>query len=326
MLEKIENLGKKRLAAIVVVLIVVMAIPFTILQVRQNQENRSRASEVTATVINSIEFDADSSGFATNAASLSWQHTIGQSSNRVLIVGIEIRDDEPANNVTSIAYHDVFLQHLGDKVSENGEHRTELWWLANPATGSATITVVLDGSAAAAAVGVATSWSGVDQTLPTSSAYFSEQGTALTTSLLVPSVEGDIIVDVLGKAEGGLGSQTPGSNQTIRARRVSTPPSDTVAVMSSMPGSPSAALRWTFDQPDFYSLSAVILKPAISANPSTTPIASSTPILSTAPTTVPPTPTTIPDSIRIFDFNDDGRINELDLNTLYRGFSRHQGD
>ncbi|HVZ67572.1 MAG TPA: cohesin domain-containing protein [Patescibacteria group bacterium] len=65
----------------------------------------------------------------------------------------------------------------------------------------------------------------------------------------------------------------------------------------------------------------------------TTPtgIASATvsPTGTTSATTTPnatPTPTILNAIQRIFDFNDDGKIDELDLNILYSGFAKRNGD
>ncbi len=61
--------------------------------------------------------------------------------------------------------------------------------------------------------------------------------------------------------------------------------------------------------------------------PTATPTAglTSTP---TATLTTSPSPTAGPltNVQRIFDFNDDGKINEVDLNILYVGFSKRDGD
>ena len=81
--------------------------------------------------------------------------------------------------------------------------------------------------------------------------------------------------------------------------------------------------------------------PSATLAPSATPSATVTPVIGLSPTAAPsatatpsatstntPTPTAGPLTIiqRLFDFNDDGKINEVDLNILYTGFTARDGD
>jgi len=115
-----------------------------------------------------IAFDALSSDQTadTGASSLSWSHTVGSGSERLLVVGVSIRNNS-SQTVTSVTYNSTALTYLNSRT--NGTNaRVEMWYLKEadfPGTpGTYDLVVSLSGSARC--VAAATSFFNVDQSTP----------------------------------------------------------------------------------------------------------------------------------------------------------------
>src|SRR5690242_11384212 len=90
----------------------------------------------------------------TAAGSATWSHTVGTGANRLLIVGIAIKNSQ---TVTSVTYGGVALTQA-TALANTG--RLEVWRLVAPASGTANI-VVTFAAGTGAAIG-AVSFTGVD--------------------------------------------------------------------------------------------------------------------------------------------------------------------
>jgi len=111
----------------------------------------------------SITFDAVSSGNnGGGSTSISWSHTTGSSSNRIMIVGVSIRTTTVS--VSSITYGSQSLTFIRADTHASATIRSELWYLIAPASGTATVTVTLSGTSKA--TGGSCTYSGVAQTSP----------------------------------------------------------------------------------------------------------------------------------------------------------------
>ena len=97
-----------------------------------------------------------------SAASLSWQHTVGNLNNRLLVVGVAA--DNSGNAVQSVSYGGVALTRLGTQANTAGGQRAELWFRVGPAAGTATVTVRM--AQTNDIVAGATTYAGVHQQSP----------------------------------------------------------------------------------------------------------------------------------------------------------------
>ena len=133
-----------------------------------------------------IAYDAQSSdtrfnSFGTNST---WSHTCA-GSDRVLLVGFGIyRASGDSDIVTGVTYNGAAMTKLGITVDAQSNTATYLFALANPATGANNIVVSYSASTNYA-WGVATSYTGVDQTTPTGSL---EQKTYTTLTSLTDNI------------------------------------------------------------------------------------------------------------------------------------------
>jgi hypothetical protein len=111
----------------------------------------------------SIAFDAVGSGNNSGGSTtISWTHTTGSGTNRIMIVGVSIRNTTVS--VSSITYGAQSLTFIRSDTHPSATIRSELWYLIAPASGSATVTVILSG--ASRATGGSCTYTGVDQTSP----------------------------------------------------------------------------------------------------------------------------------------------------------------
>ena len=204
-----------------------------------------------------IAVDAESSASdSTSVTTLSWTHTVGSGSDRLLMVGVS--SSVAAHTVTSLTYGAASLTFLGRRQSASVD--TELWYLVAPAVGADTITVTL--SAAARIVGGAVSFTGVHQTTPLGS-YTSDTATSASPSVTVSSAEGEAVIDCLA-AQGNAGSATVGSGQTQRWNiNTGTGSSFVIGAGSTEPGASSVTMSWTLESSKEWALGAVAIKPAV---------------------------------------------------------------
>ena len=200
-----------------------------------------------------IIVDASSSAITTsNTNSLSWSHTVGSGSNRLLIVSVSIRADEP---VTSVSYGgnpmSAWTQVAGLTETAN-KVRGEVWYMKAPPVGTANVVVTL-GSNKTFVAG-ATSFFNVDQTTPLGAAV-SNQGSGggpnnTSPSLPISSTVGELAFDFVAVSR-GTSSPTPpttGSGQSILWSDYNgILSSDGFGASSTKPGSPSVSMTWNVD-------------------------------------------------------------------------------
>ncbi len=168
----------------------------------------ANSSQVSATpssgVSGSVVVDSSSVGAgALRASSLSWSHTVGSGSNRVLVVGVV------GACVPSVTYGGVALTHAGQVYNNNqAPASTDLFVLVNPATGTNTVRVSYSGCTSDVEGG-SISFTGVDQSTPLAHVT-TNFGSGTAAQVAVASVAGDMVVDVVGN-----GSAIASSRQTL---------------------------------------------------------------------------------------------------------------
>jgi prepilin-type N-terminal cleavage/methylation domain-containing protein len=166
-----------------------------------------------------ISFDAASSGSTTASNSLTFGHTIGTGSNRILAVTVSIENCNPYPTVTGITYNGQALTKAdsAEVISAGGcGGRAELWYLleANlPGTGPYNVVVTLSGTADQLIAG-AISLIGVDQGAPEATATNTNESTDYISANIITVTDGSWLVDSVHS--GNDGSYTPDAGQTER--------------------------------------------------------------------------------------------------------------
>ncbi|HVR24797.1 MAG TPA: hypothetical protein VMU26_15905, partial [Candidatus Polarisedimenticolia bacterium] len=215
-----------------------------------------------------VAVDSSSSGSATLAGvaspTLSFSHTTtATGTNTLLIVGVSVNiTNAPTTAVTAVSYNGAALTFAGAHNDAAKTRRVEMWYELAPAGGANTVIVTIN-IPAAVNVGVvagATTFTGVDQTVPLGSFVSADGAAGGNTQLDVPSVVNGMILDTL--ATGGTQTVTVSAPQ-VQAWNV--PQGNTNpgvnGTASTRTGAPSVPISETFSATSNWSLGAVSINP-----------------------------------------------------------------
>ncbi len=194
-------------------------------------------------------------------------HNTANVANRLLIVSVAMNiANAPASAVTSITYNGTNLTFLGANNDAANTRRVEMWYLLAPVTGNnRAVNVSVQIPVAGATVGIlaaATTFTGVDQTVPLGTFVSNDGANGGHSELDVPSVINGMILDVL--ATGGDQNVTvpgPQVSQWNVTSGLGTDPPDVTSTGSSRTGAPSVPISETFDGTSNWSLGAVSVNP-----------------------------------------------------------------
>lgn len=208
-----------------------------------------------------VTYDTGSSAFTSNSYSdlLSWTHNTANQPNRILIVGVALRNNTAIDKITYGPNNRTLTKIRSDTVinGSNSDARSELWYLINPEPGNNNITVSSNVSARFAAG--ASTWYGVDQLTPIGNDSGSNSGAASSTSIgttIISSV-GEIVVDHIASQSQNT-SLAPNASQTLGWKSVNT---NTVSASSRKAGASNVTMTWTSSLSDYFAHSLVGIKP-----------------------------------------------------------------
>lgn len=94
-----------------------------------------------------ITYDAVSSTTKDGGTTVTWAHTVGSVTNRILVVGLMAENATTEANMTAtgVTYNSVALTKIG-AVTVSNTNRTELWYLVAPSTGANNIVATFTGA------------------------------------------------------------------------------------------------------------------------------------------------------------------------------------
>jgi uncharacterized repeat protein (TIGR01451 family) len=205
----------------------------------------------------SADNTSNANGGATNVSSLTWSHTVGTQTNRILIVGVALRNSSVT--VTTVKYGAASLTFVGAAADSGAHVRVEMWKLVAPASGTANVVVTL--SASKRIVAGAVSFSGVNQNTPNGSFVSASSTGSTTPSVNVASASGELVVDAVAP-EGDASSVTAGSGQTQRWNTLTgTASTEVRGAQSTEPGAATTTMSWTLGTSKPWAIGAIALKP-----------------------------------------------------------------
>jgi hypothetical protein len=149
-----------------------------------------------------------SSTSSTTLTTITLSHTVGTGENRLLMAGISLRD----RTVSSVTYGGTAMTLVGT-INNGADTRIYIYRLLNPTSGTATISVVLNGAPGKGASVGAIDYSGVDQSTPLGT-FASATGSSASPTLNVFSASGQLVFDVLSVRQ--TTALTAGAGQTER--------------------------------------------------------------------------------------------------------------
>jgi uncharacterized repeat protein (TIGR01451 family) len=193
-------------------------------------------------------------------------HTTAAAANRLLIVGISMNiTNSTAASISAMTYNGTAMTLLGAHNDAGNTRRVEVWYLLSPASGTnLTIAVTLNdpgGGTVGVAAG-ATTFTGVDQTVPLGT-FVSADGAAGTYSQLdIPGVVNGMVMDTL--ATGGNQTVTVGLGTQVQQWNLNsgnTASPDVTGWGSTRSGAPSVPMSETFNGTSNWSLGGVGINP-----------------------------------------------------------------
>jgi uncharacterized repeat protein (TIGR01451 family) len=216
-----------------------------------------------------VAVDSSSSGSATLAGAgsptLSFPHTTtATGTNLLLIVGVSVNiTNAPTTALTAVTYNGLPLIFAGAHNDTGKTRRVEMWYQLAPASGAHPVVVTIN-IPAAVNVGVvagATTFTGVDQTVPLGSFVSADGAAGGNTQLDVPSVVNGMILDTM--ATDGTQTVTVTSPQ-VPAWNVQQGNNTNPGVRgtgSTRTGAPSVPISESFSGTSNWSLGAVSINP-----------------------------------------------------------------
>jgi len=226
-------------------------------------------TEGTTYAVGSIAYDAGtSSGDKSTEASATFSHTTGSGSNRVMLVAVQVRTTDDANrSVSSVTYNGVNLALAKQQKDDSIDLTSEIWYLANPASGANNVVVTLT-----AAPPSGSSWhaeamtlTGVEQSNPidaTAGASHADLTVAPTVDITT-TVANAWVVDSVYSVAGVADPFTAGNGQTERFNHVLTTRDDTVMGSTKGPVASPGTVTMSWANSNASNISAAVaLKPA----------------------------------------------------------------
>jgi hypothetical protein len=214
-----------------------------------------------------ITLDNSAHGATTGGTktSLTWTHTVGSGSNRILIVGVSLKTRSVS--LGSVTYAGTALSKIGAVSTGSNDNRTEMWYLLAPTpTVNGAVVVTMTASQSTAIAGGSLSYTGVKQSAP--AGFTSNSGNSATPSVVVANATGDVVIDT-ATANGDAGTLTPNAAQTQRWNLFSGSSGDGNEIISggsTKAGAASTTMSWTVsggNKP--WTIAAVPLAPAAPA-------------------------------------------------------------
>jgi uncharacterized repeat protein (TIGR01451 family) len=171
-----------------------------------------------------VAFDSASSATTGNAgaSSLTFSHTTGNGSNRLLLVGVSIGNTSIiAPTISSVTYNGVNLTFVQGISGGTGtaRPRTEIWRLVNPPSGDHSVVITTSGGTARGLTAGAVTFSGVDATTPLGTPVTGSANSTTSASLNVSTAVGEMVFDsiTIGNYDGGAApAVTFGADQSNR--------------------------------------------------------------------------------------------------------------
>jgi len=209
-----------------------------------------------------IAIDNTSSDFFNNSSSLSFSHTTGSGSERFMLVGVSLWNED-LESVSSVTYGGVSLTRIGS-VQNSNDSRVEIWKLLNPSSGSANVVVSFSSWVQKGAGAGAMTFTGVDQINPHDT-FRSNTGESGQASISVSSASGDIVFVAVASEEQDdpldIDAGTERWNVKVSGN------GEFAGAGGTRNGSNSTTLRWDLDSSDDWAIAGVSINPSAASTP-----------------------------------------------------------
>ena len=199
-------------------------------------------------------------GTLSSGTSLSFSHTTGSGSNRLLLVGVSF-NGSAARTVSSVTFNSIALSLVGTSYQSNSR-RVEIWRLVAP-TASTTANVVVTfaaGTGTLYAVAGAMTFAGVNQCNPLGT-FLSATGAASPVSVVPTTVADDLVFDTVVAGDSTLAFGPGQAEQWNASQGTNVRGSASTETASGT----STTMDWTMGTSGAWASGAVPIKPVNTA-------------------------------------------------------------
>ena len=212
-----------------------------------------------------IAYDTSSSGqITTGSTSLTISHTVAAGSNLFLVCGYAVQDDT-AVTISTMTHNSVSMTAVtSSKVIATSANRTvELFYLANPSSGSAYNAVFTFTNTINTIIGGCSSFSGVHQSIPLGTAV-TNNTTGTSSAVTATSAADEIVIDFqVTSSDLTARSFTQAAGQTSNWKQYDVTNVNCSGGSSREAGAATVAMGWSWSGgAEYQALSAVSIKPA----------------------------------------------------------------
>ena len=224
------------------------------------------SSNAILNVINSAVSVEATTVTSSNTSRLTWSHTVGTNSNRLLMVATSHRDGN--STVTGVTYGGVALTRVGFTNAPANGNSCSLWQLLAPPPGTAPVVVNLSGPVDV--VATATSFAGVNQNTPLGpfAANASKDNKTGPTTVAAVANSGDLVLAVLAANGSALTAVGATGQAALWNRQTGTNGGNIIGAGGIATGGTNVSLTWTLGVGTYWALGAVAIKPVANHVPS----------------------------------------------------------
>lgn len=212
-------------------------------------------------------YDSQSTTNGVTVSSLTWSHTCSTSSNRLLVVGVQVEDASASDAVvSSITYNSVALTKIRSDVEGAGPvNRSELWYLIAPSTGANNIVVTFAGTVDGATAGAVSFTNALQSGQPNANNGFNQGSNTSITVDVTSTTDNCIVVDSMCSGTTAA-TLTGGARQTENYNALSTGVTRGGGSMEESGGQGATTMSWSFSTTSTRSaISAAAFAPYVAA-------------------------------------------------------------
>ena len=207
------------------------------------------------------QFDTEATANTSAGSSLSWKHTVGAGSNRILVVGVTLNSSK---TVSSVTYGGQALTKVTSGSVTFSTYDNEMWYLLNPPQETATVTVTASSGTPQISAG-SEDFYNVNQTTPFNTVHTSSGTSANPSNSSISSGTNQLVIDHLGINDFGTVININASGQT--ATWITNALVNTADSASYKPSSGSTTtMSWTLNNSNNYGDVAAALEPVTATN------------------------------------------------------------
>ncbi len=195
----------------------------------------------------------------TIGSTLTISHTTAAGSDRLMVVGVSINNDD-FETVLGITYNGAAFTFVGQETNAD-DARVEIWYLVAPATGTHDAVITFSADLTRFAVAGVITFTGVDQATPLGTFASNQATSAGPATVTVPAASGDLVLGVFsGETFDSVAVDPPADEQWNLSEPVGASFEEFGAGATDAGASPNVTISFSLGSNDHWATGGVALK------------------------------------------------------------------